>query len=755
MAIGLGDNIGVTGPLPTDNRYFSTLTNKPWASCTDVNTNLAGGVGGVRYTGLTVNIVGTEHWYRDGIEDVDLIEKTSGGGSGTLNMSGDTVGGLTTYVDATTICAQENLRMTPSSLTPSGATGWDDGFEHLAFIGDDTRIRGISIDGGSWGSALTLDEINTTTGAFENTWAIMRGTSGSGSCLDFFYGSNTALPTNSLAMIILTGGTVCAIECFKAPAITLTTGAADGCVLQSDASGNASWATPSAAGGTVTSVIAGNGMTQTGTSTINPTLNVVSHSGTTGTIGTINISADAIGVNLGTTSTTAYRGDCGNAAYTHSTDSSQAHSDYLINNGSDLMNGVLTAKGFRSCSTTTDYSFIGRASVGTVLYVQYGGASGTIARYAYNSMTANGGTEAFLITSTCTKTTGVACATTSVNTPLVNVGNDIVFSDTGTRNICVTPTVGVGQNITITGGLGSSGSNYGGSAVMCGAIGGSASTIPGAGGNAAILAGQGGTNTDIPNGGAGGRAIVRAGSGGDSSCGEGGVGGQAELCAGNGYNAVSCGDGGNVKIQSGCGVSAGCVQIYHGATSRMNSTTTGMYTNGVHCASTCVATPYVCTSVVYGPASVSICAGAYIGAMHYASNNYLRYNGDNKLYTTSGGITVTGSGTATDWISTSDCRLKDCIIPITNALSTVDALCGRCYIWCKDGCPDMGLIAQDVVKIEPMLVSYNENHEESEESDIDTPMGLKYEKMAGLFVEAIKELKQQNESLQKQINELK
>ncbi|MBU1198385.1 MAG: hypothetical protein KJ685_00975 [Nanoarchaeota archaeon] len=68
--------------------------------------------------------------------------------------------------------------------------------------------------------------------------------------------------------------------------------------------------------GTVTSVTAGDGMTQTGTATINPTLNVVSHAGTAGSIGTINIGADAIGTNLGTSSTTAYRGDYGNTAYT-------------------------------------------------------------------------------------------------------------------------------------------------------------------------------------------------------------------------------------------------------------------------------------------------------------------------------------------------------------------------------------------------------------------------------------------------------
>ena len=61
--------------------------------------------------------------------------------------------------------------------------------------------------------------------------------------------------------------------------------------------------------GTVTSVTAGNGMTQSGTSTVNPTLDIVSHAGSAGTIGTINVGVDAIGVNLGTTSTTAYPGN--------------------------------------------------------------------------------------------------------------------------------------------------------------------------------------------------------------------------------------------------------------------------------------------------------------------------------------------------------------------------------------------------------------------------------------------------------------
>jgi hypothetical protein len=71
----------------------------------------------------------------------------------------------------------------------------------------------------------------------------------------------------------------------------------------------ASWHAKADGTGTVTSVTAGNGMTQSGTASVNPTLNIVSHAGSAGSIGTINVGTDAIGVNLGTTSTTACAGN--------------------------------------------------------------------------------------------------------------------------------------------------------------------------------------------------------------------------------------------------------------------------------------------------------------------------------------------------------------------------------------------------------------------------------------------------------------
>ena len=90
---------------------------------------------------------------------------------------------------------------------------------------------------------------------------------------------------------------------------------ANGYVLSSSAAGVRSWvANGSGGSGSVTSVTAGNGMTQTGVATINPTIDIVSLAGTAGTVGTVFVGVDGIGVNLGTTSITAAAGN-----HTHST----------------------------------------------------------------------------------------------------------------------------------------------------------------------------------------------------------------------------------------------------------------------------------------------------------------------------------------------------------------------------------------------------------------------------------------------------
>jgi hypothetical protein len=240
MAISLGDNIKLSLGLPNDARYFSTTTNKPWTSCSDVTTNLAGGAGGVRYTGLTVNINGVEHWFKDGIEDSDLVEKTSGGGNGQLNWSGSTANAIGTYISVSGICAQPNLTFDGSVLNVTGA---------INSTGNVTINQGVVASN----PRITFDHNDITANYIE--------TNRSDNGMDFIIGGNNRLALN----------TTCATFGYKleVPSLQVTTGAASGCVLTSDASGNATWQTaPTSAGGANNNIQFNNNGVLSGTSNL-------------------------------------------------------------------------------------------------------------------------------------------------------------------------------------------------------------------------------------------------------------------------------------------------------------------------------------------------------------------------------------------------------------------------------------------------------------------------------------------------------
>jgi len=99
-------------------------------------------------------------------------------------------------------------------------------------------------------------------------------------------------------------------------------------------------------------------------------------------------------------------------------------------------------------------------------------------------------------------------------------------------------------------------------------------------------------------------------------------------------------------------------------------------------------------------------------------------------------VPSTGTLSATVMTSTSDENLKENIIEISDALNTVMKLKGVEYNWKNNGEKGMGLIAQDVEKILPYLVSESENGK-----------SVMYQNMIGLLVQAIKELKQEIDRL--------
>jgi hypothetical protein len=100
----------------------------------------------------------------------------------------------------------------------------------------------------------------------------------------------------------------------------------------------------------------------------------------------------------------------------------------------------------------------------------------------------------------------------------------------------------------------------------------------------------------------------------------------------------------------------------------------------------------------------------------------------------------TGALTAVSMVSSSDERLKSNIQTLTNAVQTVENLRGVSYL--RNDRPEIGVVAQEVEKVLPMLV-----HED--------PEGYKsvaYGNMVGLLIEAIKELSAEVKALKAELN---
>jgi len=94
--------------------------------------------------------------------------------------------------------------------------------------------------------------------------------------------------------------------------------------------------------------------------------------------------------------------------------------------------------------------------------------------------------------------------------------------------------------------------------------------------------------------------------------------------------------------------------------------------------------------------------------------------------TVSGDLTVTGNFT-----ESSDIALKYDINPISGALDTISKLTGSTYKWRANDKPSMGLIAQEVEKVLPDAVTYDEAGEAT---------GVQYTRLIAVLIEAVKDL---------------
>jgi hypothetical protein len=93
--------------------------------------------------------------------------------------------------------------------------------------------------------------------------------------------------------------------------------------------------------------------------------------------------------------------------------------------------------------------------------------------------------------------------------------------------------------------------------------------------------------------------------------------------------------------------------------------------------------------------------------------------------------TTNGKGIATGWDNYSSKRWKTNIQVIKDALEKVKRLEGVTYDWKGNGKHDIGLIAEEVGKVIPEIVSYEANGKDA--------VGLDYSRLVALLIEAIKE----------------
>ena len=105
-----------------------------------------------------------------------------------------------------------------------------------------------------------------------------------------------------------------------------------------------------------------------------------------------------------------------------------------------------------------------------------------------------------------------------------------------------------------------------------------------------------------------------------------------------------------------------------------------------------------------------------------------------------GGVGVSGQVTATTLVETSSAIFKENISPLDNALDSVMKLTGVSYDRLDNKEHEVGLIAEDVAKILPDLVSKDGS---------GNPYGIKYTKITAYLIEAVKSLAKEIDSLKR------
>jgi hypothetical protein len=178
----------------------------------------------------------------------------------------------------------------------------------------------------------------------------------------------------------------------------------------------------------------------------------------------------------------------------------------------------------------------------------------------------------------------------------------------------------------------------------------------------------------------------------------------------------------NTSFHSGISLTrGGAVTLFHNDSAKLATTSSGITVTGTVSAST---GSFTNLSSVNGNYS-GIITSVSINSTNLISTNLTSIDGN-----------FSGIVTATDFNSTSDINLKDNVRQIENPLDKVLQIRGVNFNWKADDRQSVGVIAQEIEKVLPELVSEGETKT------------VNYNGLIGLLIEAVKEQ-------QKQIEELK
>jgi len=307
----------------------------------------------------------------------------------------------------------------------------------------------------------------------------------------------------------------------------------------------------------------------------------------------------------------------------------------------------------------------------------------------------------FVDAATTTPSTLSIFGNSNTNTSPAGAGAAMTFRS-GTGSIITVGTGGTGGALTVAGGTGGSAASE------------EPGVIGGVGGLLTIQGGNGGANTGsgAGAGGAGGELLITAGTGGTSASGTVGIGGLLTLRGGNSGSET----GGNVRIYGGTGEVSGNVYIANNESTDIGRV---FFPSGL------VGTPAISfradtdTGFYWGSANqIRVATG---GLWNFAfDTSVFHADGDIIAYST----------------TTSDIRLKENIMELENPLDKILQLNGITYNTKRTGKKHIGLIAQDVEKIIPLVVE--EYTIPFEEDDKELYKTIRYQELIPYLIESIK-----------------